>query len=75
MRAHQPALHSTDNTREPGRWPTNLFVLSAALSSVTSLEGLNRPWGRLSLLIGELDVQTTLMGGEYIARGVLAPKS
>jgi SAM-dependent methyltransferase len=47
----------------------NALVLPAALHSVTSLEGLRRPWSRLAARIGPLDVQTTLFGAVYIASG------
>jgi demethylmenaquinone methyltransferase/2-methoxy-6-polyprenyl-1,4-benzoquinol methylase len=56
------------------RWPTNLFVLPAALRSVTSLEGLRAPWAGLDAAIPELDVQSTLMGGVFVASGTLAER-
>ncbi|MGH6626678.1 MAG: class I SAM-dependent methyltransferase [Burkholderiaceae bacterium] len=55
----------------PWAWPVNLFVLPAAAHSVTSFEGLGQPWDKLSAWIGDLSVQTTLMGSVYIASGVL----
>jgi SAM-dependent methyltransferase len=56
-----------------GGWavPANLLVLPAALHSVTSLEGLRRPWSRLAAHIGPLDVETALLGAVYIASGQL----
>lgn len=57
---------------EPWAWPTNLFVWPAALHSVTSLEGLSEPWSLLREQLGVLRVQSTLMGGAYVASGVLA---
>jgi len=54
----------------PWMWPTNGFVLLAALYSVTSLEGLGHPWDRLTAHLRDVEVQTTLMGGIYIASGV-----
>lgn len=57
---------------EPWAWPTNLFVWPAALHSVTSLEGLSEPWSLLRERLGVLRVQSTLMGGAYVASGVLA---
>jgi ubiquinone/menaquinone biosynthesis C-methylase UbiE len=57
---------------EAWRWPTNLFVLPAALHSVTSLEGLGAPWKGLAALIPDLDVRSALMGGVFIASGRLA---
>ena len=56
----------------PWAWATNCFVLAAALRSVTSLEGLGHPWSRLAEQIGEMAVSNTLMGGIYIASGVVS---
>lgn len=56
----------------PWAWLTNAFVLAAASHSVTSLEGLGRPWSRLAEQVGELDVTATMMGGVYIASGVFS---
>jgi len=50
-------------------WPTNAFVLGAALYSVTSLEGLARPWDRLAGHLDDVAVQTPVTGGIYIASG------
>ncbi len=50
-------------------WPANVFVWSAALHSVSSLEGLDAPWSRLAARVEHLSVQTLLLGGVYIARG------
>jgi len=57
-----------------GAWalPANLLVLPAALHSVTSLEGLHKPWSRLAARTGPLDVETMLLGTVYIASGRLA---
>jgi ubiquinone/menaquinone biosynthesis C-methylase UbiE len=51
------------------RWgsPTNLLVLQAALISVTSLEGLAEPWSNLASLVDNIDVQSMLGGGVFIA--------
>jgi SAM-dependent methyltransferase len=54
------------------RWPINLFVLPAALHSVSSLAGLRAPWAGLAAAIPDLDVRTTLLGGVFIASGTLA---
>ena len=56
----------------PWMWPTNGFVLLAALYSVTSLEGLGRPWDKLAARLRGVQVDTTLMGGIYICSGVFA---
>jgi SAM-dependent methyltransferase len=57
----------------PWAWPTNGFVLLAAMYSVTSMEGLGHPWDKLARRLVDVDIQTTLMGGIYIARGIYAP--
>ena len=57
---------------EAWRWPTNLFVLPAALRSVTSLRGLDAPWALLARAIPDLAVTPTLLGGLYIASGTVA---
>lgn len=59
-------------------WPVNLFVLGAARHSVTSLAGLERPWSLLAEHLDELQVDTMMAGGVFIASGVLRhppPKS
>lgn len=52
--------------------PVNLFVFSAALRSVTSLEGLDRPWRLLEQRLGRMRVETRLLGAGYVASGVYA---
>ncbi len=54
-----------------GGWAlaANLFVLPAALHSVTSLEGLLEPWDKLADCIGPLQIQSLLLGGVYLASG------
>jgi len=54
--------------------PASLLVLPAALHSVTSLEGLRKPWSRLAACAGPLDVETMLFGGIYIASGRVAER-
>ncbi|OGB29258.1 MAG: methyltransferase type 11 [Burkholderiales bacterium RIFCSPLOWO2_12_FULL_61_40] len=56
----------------PWAWATNCFVLLAATHSVSSLEGLGEPWSLLAEQVGEMEVHSTLMGGVYIASGVLS---
>ena len=59
----------------PWAWPMNLFVLGAALHSVSSLAGLERPW---SLLAGELDglhVDTMLAGAVFVASGTMRSRA
>ncbi|WP_372526253.1 class I SAM-dependent methyltransferase [Piscinibacter sp.] len=57
-----------------GTWaiPVNLLVLPAALHSVTSLEGLQKPWSKLAARTGPLDVESMLLGAVYVASGRLA---
>jgi ubiquinone/menaquinone biosynthesis C-methylase UbiE len=54
-----------------GAWTAlaNLLVLPAALHSVTSLEGLDRPWSRLAERLGLLEVETLWLDAVYIATG------
>ena len=54
----------------PWAWPTNGFVLLAAMRSVTSFEGLSKPWSKLGKHLANVEVQTALMGGIYVASGV-----
>ena len=54
----------------PWMWPTNGFVMLAAIYSVTSFEGLGHPWDRLAAHLRDVKVQTALMGGIYIATGI-----
>ena len=51
-------------------WPLNLFVLGAALHSVSSLEGLNRPWSLLAASLEDLRVEPLLGGAVFLAQGV-----
>lgn len=57
----------------PWAWLTNSFVLMAALYSVTSLEGLDRPWSVLGRHLDPVDVNGSALGGVYVASGVVAP--
>jgi demethylmenaquinone methyltransferase/2-methoxy-6-polyprenyl-1,4-benzoquinol methylase len=57
----------------PWAWPANAFVLLAAMYSVSSMEGLGHPWDKLARRLADVEVQSTLMGGVYIARGVYLP--
>ncbi len=53
--------------------PVNVLVLSAALHSVTSLDGMDQPWRLLQDQLGPMHVESRLLGGAYIASGVRAP--
>ena len=57
----------------PWAWPANAFVLLAAMYSVSSLEGLGHPWDKLARRLTDVEVDSALMGGIYIARGVYLP--
>jgi SAM-dependent methyltransferase len=50
-------------------WPLNLLVLGAALHSVTSLDGLDRPWSRLVGYLDDLQVDEAMAGTVFIASG------
>ncbi|CAN5772084.1 hypothetical protein BH11PSE8_BH11PSE8_44390 [soil metagenome] len=58
----------------PWLWPINLFVLPAALHSVTSLDGLDKPWSHLIGVTEDRGVETMLGGGVYIASRVCKGK-
>jgi demethylmenaquinone methyltransferase/2-methoxy-6-polyprenyl-1,4-benzoquinol methylase len=49
--------------------PVNLFVLGAALYSVTCLAGLERPWRLLTARLRDAQVHAPPVGGYYIACG------
>jgi len=49
----------------------NLFVLPAALHSVSSLAGMDAPWRGLQARLGKLQVESLLGGGVYIAHGTV----
>ncbi|HXW83115.1 MAG TPA: methyltransferase domain-containing protein [Candidatus Binataceae bacterium] len=58
----------------PWAMPANLFVLPAALRSVTSLDGLEEPWSLLKDSLGGIEVEELLAGSVYIASGTVPPK-
>ena len=49
--------------------PVNLFVLPAALHSVTALDGLAQPWRLLRPHLAEFELHTALLGAVYLACG------
>jgi len=55
--------------------PTNLFVLGAALYSVSSLEGLEQPWTLLAQRLQSFEVHSYPWMGLYIASGRVAVPS
>lgn len=56
----------------PWAWPVNAFVLGAALYSISSLDGLERPWRELEQRLKDFEVTPEWMGGIYIASGIRA---
>src|SRR5262249_28348824 len=57
----------------PWMVPANLFVLGAALYSVTCMEGLAEPWTLLAKRLREVELLTRGFGGIYIACGRVPP--
>lgn len=53
----------------PWAWPVNLFVMGAALYSVSSMDGLMQPWSDLADRLEAFEVAPTWMGGIFIATG------
>lgn len=53
--------------------PTNLVVLGAALHSVTSLAGLDRPWRELEPWLAPMSVRELLLRAVFVASGRLQP--
>jgi ubiquinone/menaquinone biosynthesis C-methylase UbiE len=56
----------------PWAAPVNLFVWGAALRSVSSLQGLDRPWSLLAERVPGLEVDDLLLGAVFLARGIRA---
>jgi ubiquinone/menaquinone biosynthesis C-methylase UbiE len=56
----------------PWASPVNLLVWGAALRSVSSLRGLDRPWSLLAERVPGLDVEALLLGAVYLAHGTRA---
>ncbi len=55
--------------------PANLFVLGAALYSVSSLEGMEQPWTLLAKRLRSFQVQPVPWPGIYLAQGRVAVTS
>ena len=53
----------------PWMLPANLFVLGAAMYSVTCMEGLSQPWTLLARRLRDFEVHVRGFGGIYIASG------
>ena len=56
---------------QPWAWPVNLMVLPAALHSVSSLEGMSRPWSHLETWVDIERVESMMAGGVFIVSGVV----
>ena len=54
----------------PWAVPVNLFVWGAALRSVSSLRGLDRPWSLLAERVREFEVRSLLLGAVFLGRGI-----
>jgi len=59
------------NWSHPLALPVNLAVLVAAWRSVTTYEGLARPWSHLEARVGPMHVEHMLFGAVYVASAVL----
>jgi demethylmenaquinone methyltransferase/2-methoxy-6-polyprenyl-1,4-benzoquinol methylase len=59
----------------PWLWPTNAFVLGAALYSVTALDGLDQAWDKLAPHLSDFTLESTFLGGIFIAAGRLRPST
>lgn len=57
----------------PWLWPSNVFVMLAALYSVTALEGLAQAWDKLARHLTDVRVDHTFMGAIFIASGRVRP--
>lgn len=53
----------------PWALPVNLFVWGAALRSVSSLQGLERPWSLLAQRIEGFEVQDLMLGAVFLGQG------
>ncbi len=53
----------------PWAWPVNLFVWGAAMYSVTTMDGMERPWSILAGYLPDLDVRAAWMGAVFVAAG------
>jgi SAM-dependent methyltransferase len=56
----------------PWAWPLNLFVLGAALHSISSMRGLDRPWSILAPYLDNLRVDSMMGGSVYVVSGSYA---
>jgi hypothetical protein len=59
-----------------GPWwaaPANLLVRSISRRYVTTFKGLGRPWDHLESFLPDLEVESLMLGGAYVAWGNLPP--
>ena len=56
---------------DPWLWPVNLFVLGAAAHSVTTLEGLGRPWSLLGDHLDDVQVESLWAGAVFMLSGTM----
>lgn len=67
--AQRPQVKLVQASAEDARWRGQA---DAALYSISSLDGLDRPWSGLEQRLKDFEVTPEWMGGVYIASGVLA---
>jgi len=53
----------------PWVWPVNMFVWSAAMYSVSTMDGLDKPWSILATFLEEMEVSATWLGSIFMATG------
>lgn len=51
----------------PWALPVNLFVWAAALRSVSSLQGLEQPWGLLGERVDQISLESLMLGAVFLA--------
>lgn len=56
----------------PWAWPVNWLVWPIALHSISSFEGLEKPWSLLEAWLKEPELQTLGLGSVYVLSGELA---
>jgi SAM-dependent methyltransferase len=62
-------------SKRPARWtgPVRTYVELKARRYVTTFEGFDAPWSVLAELVPGLRVEPILLGGAYIASGMVKP--
>ena len=64
-----PVVASGLQWAPPWALPVNLFVWGAALRSVSSFQGLERPWSLLAERIDGFEVQDQMFGAVFLGQG------